>query len=335
MKMENRINAFAALGQRLKHWENSEREAIYDRTQAENPWFTTQSLDLAVRGIQKFLNAEKLHDLVSKYTFKSEPKKVGVAMAGNIPLVGFHDLMCVLLSGHSIVIKPSSQDSVLIRFIKDQLVNIEPVFAEKIFIEERLNHVDALIATGSDNTARYFEYYFRKIPHIIRKNRSSCAILVGEEPAEELNALGTDVFSYFGLGCRNVSKLFVPADYKFDGLFKSWESFASIIHHHKYANNYDYRKSIYLVNRDAFFDNGFILITENKGLVSPISVLFFEYYEDQKDLHQKIDEQKDKIQCIVSAQGWWPGSVAFGQSQFPELTDFADGVDTLNFLQLL
>jgi hypothetical protein len=335
MKMENRINAFATLGQRLNHWENGEKEALYDRVQAENPWFTTPNLDLAFRGIQKFLTPEKLHELVSGYTFKSEPKKVGVAMAGNIPLVGFHDLLCVLLSGHSIVIKPSSQDSVLIRFIKDQLIDIEPAFAEKIFIEERLNHVDALIATGSDNTARYFEYYFRKIPHIIRKNRSSCAILVGEEPAEELSALGNDVFSYFGLGCRNVSKLFVPADYKFDGMFRSWENFSSIIHHHKYANNYDYRKSIYLVNRDPFFDNGFVLITENKALVSPISVLFFEYYEDQKDLHQKMEEQKDKIQCIVSAQGWWPGSVGFGQAQFPDVADFADGVNTLAFLQSL
>lgn len=332
MKLEARISAFAKLGEKLKYLAGDEREMVYEKAQMENPWFTKANIELSFRGIGKFLTEDKLSSLASRYKFKEESKSIGVAMAGNIPLVGFHDFLCVLISGNTLVMKPSSQDSVLINFIKDELIKIEPEFSNKIFIEERLNAVDAIIATGSDNTARYFEYYFRNKPHVIRKNRSSCAILLGEEPATELKNLGDDVFSYFGLGCRNVSKLFVPVGYDFIPLLKSWEGFSSIIHHHKYANNYDYRKSIFLINKNDHFDTGFLLVLENENLVSPISVIYFEYYVNQEDLNEKITTQKEKLQCIVSAKGWFKGSVPFGQSQFPEIDDYADGMDTLSFL---
>lgn len=333
MKIEDRIDAFTRLGKRLSGLDIEKKELLFEKTRNENPWFVRESVETALLGIQKFLVKEELAAFVSPYTFKEEPKKIGVAMAGNIPLVGFHDFLCVLLSGHQIFMKPSSQDSLLIHFMKDELIEVEPRFAENIFIEERLNKVDAFIATGSDNTARYFEYYFRNKPHLIRKNRASCAVIVGEEPTDELRELGKDVFTYFGLGCRNVSKVFVPVGYEFDTMFKSWEGYSSIIHHNKYVNNYDYRKSIYLVNRDIFLDTGFLMATENENLVSPISVLYFEYYSSQSELKDKISKQKEKIQCIVSAQGWFKGSVPFGQAQFPRINDFADGIDTLAFLE--
>jgi hypothetical protein len=243
-------------------------------------------------------------------------------MAGNIPLVGFHDLLCVLISGHRLSAKLSSQDSVLMRYVVEKLVAIEPRFKDYISFVERMNDADAVIATGSDNTARYFEYYFRNIPHIIRKNRSSCAILRGTETNEQLIALGKDVFSYFGLGCRNVSKLFVPKDYDFKRLLDLWQPYHDVFNHHKYVNNYDYNKSILLVNRTPHLDNGFVLITENKALVSPISVVYYEVGEP--------DPSSDKIQCVVSAE-----HVPFGKTQEPELTDYADRVDTLKFLTAL
>jgi hypothetical protein len=177
-----------------------------------------------------------------------------------------------------------------------------------------------VIATGSDNTARYFEYYFRTKPHIIRKNRSSIAVLTGNETDDQLIALGKDVFSYFGLGCRNVSKLVVPEGYDFTRPLRLWEVYHDVSNHHKYVNNYDYNKSILLINGTHHFDNGFALLTPNEALVSPISVL---YYATSADL------ASDKIQCIV---GSGANYIPFGTTQEPTLTDYADNVDTLKFL---
>jgi len=336
MDLTERISAFAELGNVINRLNTDERAALADRAGQQNAWFTRESVILALEGITKFLSADALHRWTSVYSLNpTQPKTIGVAMAGNIPLVGFHDFLCILLSGHQLKAKLSSQDSVLIRFLSDHLLKIEPRFKERIQFAEQLKEIDAVIATGSDNTSRYFEYYFRNIPHIIRKNRSSCAILLGEEPSEELNTLGNDVFSYFGLGCRNVSKLYVPEGYSFNALLDSWNSYSNIVNHHKYANNYDYQKSIMLVNSVPFLDNGFIMITENNSLVSPISVLFYETYSDQNDLKQKLISQKEKIQCIVSAKAWYPGSIAFGKAQYPEVWDYADNVDTLKFLSTL
>jgi hypothetical protein len=318
MKLSERINAFAKLGDALHSIEPGDKNVLYRNANNSNAWFTPQQCDLALKGICKFLVKDELERWVSNYDMPADVRKVGVVMAGNIPLVGFHDLLCVLISGHHLAAKPSIQDTVLMRYVVEQLVSIEPQFGDYISFVERLNDVEAVIATGSDNTARYFEYYFRSKPHIIRKNRTSVAVLHGNESDEQLVALGKDVFSYFGLGCRNVSKLIVPEGYDFVRILGLWEVYHDVANHHKYVNNYDYNKSILLVNRAPHLDNGFVLLTENEALVSPISVVYYS---------TSVDLKSDKIQCIVSADG-----VPFGKSQEPGLTDYADNVDTLKFL---
>ena len=336
MTLEDRIETFAQLGNKIKSLSINEMDSLTDKVRNENAWFVPENTKMALQGISKFLDKEVLKKWISNYSIKNpSSKRIGVAMAGNIPLVGFHDLLCVLLSGHQLVAKLSSQDSVLMNFIKDRLIEINPAFSEEIFFEERLKNLDGMIATGSDNTSRYFEYYFRNIPHIIRKNRTSCAVILGEETPEEFNELGKDIFSYFGLGCRNVSKIYVPENFDFIPLLDNLESFQSIIHHHKYANNYDYQKSIMLVNQTHFYDTGYLMLTENQTLVSPISVVYYELYRDQDDLNSKLQSHQEKIQCIVSAKGWYKKSTAFGGAQFPEVNDYADGIDTLSFLSSL
>lgn len=336
MDLIQRISALAELGNQINRLNADEKATLADQAAQHNAWFTSEYVALALEGVARFLSPDSLNKWTGSYSLNTvTPKTIGVAMAGNIPLVGFHDFLCVLLSGNKLKAKLSSQDSVLLQALTEKLVHIEPGFESLINFEERLNNIDAVIATGSDNTSRYFEYYFRNIPSIIRKNRSSCAILMGEETAEQLVELGIDVFSYFGLGCRNVSKVFVPEGYSFIPLLDSWPTYSNISNHHKYANNYDYQKSILLVNGVTFLDNGFVLVTENSALVSPISVLFFETYKDQNDLNEKISLQSEKIQCMVSANGWYPGSVPFGKAQYPDVWDYADNVDTLKFLSSL
>jgi hypothetical protein len=334
MNLTQRIAAFTKLGDKINQVQPFELQQIIENVKNQNPWFTEENIKKALQGITKFLVKSSLEKWTSKYELNpGEPKKIGVAMAGNIPLVGFHDFLCILVAGHQAVIKLSSQDSILLKWITDLLVAIDPRFSIFISFQDRLNHVDAMIATGSDNTARYFEYYFRNVPHIIRRNRSSCAVILGEESVEELNTLGIDVFTYFGLGCRNVSKLYVPEGYSLIALLDSWAPYHNIIHHHKYCNNYDYQKSILLVNRIPFLDTGYVLLTENEALVSPISTVYYETYRDQNDLSQKLKNQKEKLQCIVSAKGWYKESIAFGKAQFPDVWDYADHVDTLHFLE--
>jgi hypothetical protein len=336
MNLTQRISAFAELGNQINRLNTDEKATLADQAAQRNPWFTPEYVALALAGVSQFLSDGTLKKWTAPYSLDtSTPKTIGVAMAGNIPMVGFHDFLCVLISGNKLKAKLSSQDEVLLRAITQKLIHIEPRFEPLINFEERLNNVDAVIATGSDNTSRYFEYYFRNIPNIIRKNRTSCAVIMGDETTEQFIELGKDVFSYFGLGCRNVSKVFVPEGYSFTPLLDSWPGYSNIGNHHKYANNYDYQKSILLVNGVTFLDNGFVLVTENSALVSPISVLFFETYKNQDDLHEKINSQKEKIQCIVSANGWYPESVPFGKAQYPEVWDYADNVDTLKFLNNL
>ncbi len=333
MKLEERINAFTRLGGKIDNLSNKERETIHQHVARSNPWFTPDSINLSLSGITYLLKENNLTRWVKSYSESTKKNiKIGMAMAGNIPLVGFHDYLCVLLSGHQAVIKLSTQDAYLLPVIHAWLIELEPRFKDSVHFEERLKNIDGMIATGSDNTARYFEFYFRKIPHIIRKNRSSVAIIMGEEEKPQLKDLAQDVFSYFGLGCRNVSKLFVPEGYEFNNLFESWEDYKEIIHHHKYANNYDYQKSILLMNKTPHLDNGFILLTQNNQLVSPISVVYFETYTTLSDLKKKLLAQRNKIQCMVSAHGWYKESVPFGKAQFPELADYSDGVDTMKFL---
>ena len=333
IQREDRISAFAAVGKILQNLRDSERSEVHRRARAENSWFTEQSVDQALAGVQRYLNADKLREWTRHLpNVPASVKTVGVVMAGNIPLVGFHDFLTVLISGHTLWGKLSSQDGYLLRYLAQLLTEIEPRFEEHIRWVDKLKEADAIIATGSDNTARYFEYYFAKYPHIIRKNRTGVGVLRGDESSEELHRLGQDVFQYFGLGCRNVSKLWVPPNYNFVPLIEAWEPYQDVLLHHKYHNNYDYNKSIHLVNGDPFLDTGFALLKENEALVSPISMIFYETYSNRSDLEQKLAVQQEKIQCVVSEGGWWPNSIPFGQAQQPELWDYADGVDTLAFV---
>jgi len=303
-----------------------------------NPWFTKDFLIKAIHSIGESLSLEKINLWLSKYENNHKgdttSKTVGVVMAGNLPLVGFHDYLSVLISGNNLLAKLSHSDNKLLPLIHQILISFEPVFEGKaVFTEHTLKDFDAIIATGSSNTARYFEYYFGKYPNIIRKNRNGVAILNGRETAKELEGLADDVFMYFGLGCRNISKLFVPEGYDFDTLFLAFKKYSNITHHNKYANNYDYNKSIFMVNKIKFLDNGFVLLKEESSFSSPISVLHFEYYNRSEDLLPKLEIQKDKIQCLLSCESFGNiQSLPFGKAQQPELWDYADGVDTLEFL---
>ena len=251
-------------------------------------------------------------------------------MAGNIPAVGFHDLMTIVLSGHACVVKLSSQDSFLMTTLIQKILTINPNL--EIRIVDKLNEVDALIATGSDNSAKYFEYYFKTKPHIIRRNRTSVAILNGKETEADFLNLGKDITDFYGLGCRNVSKIYVPENYDFTKFYDSIEPLGDIFYHNKYKNNYDYNKSIYLVNMMPHYDNGFMILAPSDNLVSPISVVFYEEYKDEITLKDKIGANEDKIQCIVSKNAWFDKSLNLGDAQKPKLWDYADGVDTMIFL---
>lgn len=329
---KQRIMAFIQLGHLLKNPDEQLKQIIASAKQY-NAWFTPESTAQAVEAIANMLNESDLNKWIGQYPEKSDKQyAIGLILAGNIPLVGFHDILCVLASGNKALIKLSSQDKLLIPYILNKLVEIESAFSEQFDFIERLQNFDAVIATGSNNTSRYFDYYFSKVPNIIRKNRNSIAVLNGIESREELHALGHDIFDYFGLGCRNVSKIYVPKGYKFDTFFESIEDFKWIADHHKYNNNYDYNKSIFLVNMDKHLDNGFLLLKEDERLASPLAVLYSEEYKNIVELDKKLLTQEDQIQCIVSNEHLSMKSFAFGESQCPALWDYADGVDTMGFL---
>ncbi len=331
MKVEDRISAFVNLGHKIDNLQGEELAELAGRARQENPWFTEDNVKRALKGISYMLEKSKLEKWISSYSLKeSTPKIVGIVMAGNIPMVGFHDLLCVLISGHYAAIKPSSDDQFLTNTLVNWITEIEPRFKRNIEIREHLTNIDAVIATGSDNTSRYFEYYFKDIPHVIRKNRTSIAVLNGEESEEDLKKLGEDIFSYFGLGCRNVSKVYTPKGFDLRQTFPHFESFNDCINHHKYRNNYDYYKSIYLVNKTPHLDTGALLTVSTDDLVSPVSVLYHQEYDSMENLNKVLEESKEKIQCIVSKK-----NIPFGKAQQPELWDYADDVDTMKFLMEL
>jgi hypothetical protein len=332
------INVLSELGTQLTHPNEQLLEIINDE-QHYNAWFTAGSVLQAVTAIGKMLNTRDLTAWLLKYTMRQNNpcKRIGLILAGNIPMVGFHDVLCVLASGNHALIKSSSQDARLIKYVLQMLINIDNSFADKYSFVERLENFDAVIATGSNNTSRYFEYYFGKVPHIIRKNRNSMALLTGDETQEQLHALGHDIFDYYGLGCRNVSKLLVPMGYNFNFFFESIEAYQPIINHHKYNNNYDYNKSIYLVNSDKHFDNGFLLLKEDDRFASPLAVLYYGYYQNLPSAQDYLKAESDKIQCLVSKAPLQvkTQAVDFGMSQQPALWDYADGLDTMEFLLTL
>ncbi len=344
MLQSERLQTFVALGNFLRSASaQSELNQVTQQAHYKNNWFTPANSLVALKAIaDEFLNADKLTTWLNQYPDKpNQPCTVGVVMAGNIPAVGFHDLLCVLMSGHRLLAKLSNQDFVLIHYLIQKLKEINPAFDSLITEAERLNAADAYIATGSNNTARYFDYYFAKKPHVIRKNRTSVGLLMGEESEEEFQKLGHDLSDYYGLGCRNVSTLLVPEGYDFVPLLRALEPQASLyLNNHKYQNNYDYNKSIYLINAVPHLDNGYLLLTQNDGLVSPISVVYYQTYRTLADATAWFDERADRIQVVASAQGWYTGSpalpgVPFGQTQRPGLRDYADGIDTMSFLTQL
>ncbi len=305
----------------------------YKKAIASNAWFVKENLDFALQQWADLLSDQKLKAWLDGYQDDSvfEPKSIGVVMAGNLPLVGFHDFLCVLASGNRFLGKLSSADQYLIPALAEILIKTEPRFRDEIsFTLGKLNNFDAIIATGSNNSARYFEYYFGKYPHIIRKNRNGVAVLTGEE--KKLDLLAEDIFRYFGLGCRNVSKLYVPQDYSFDHFMGSVQNFEWVRNHHKYFNNYEYNKSILMVNRVPHFDNGFLILKEDHQIASPISVLHYEYYNDLKTLNKQLAFDKDLLQCVVSENDEIKNSIRPGETQKPGLWDYADGIDTMKFL---
>lgn len=343
LTIEQRLNAFIQLGQKLRNADEVLKQLIESAYQ-HNAWFTPQNTERAVLETSDMLNAEdlkiwlgKYHEKISRNRDNFQPLKIGLVLAGNIPLVGFHDILSVLAAGHIAMVKLSSQDQKIIPHILAMLVNIEPAFSDQIQYAERLENFDAVIATGSDNTSRYFEYYFGKVPNIIRKNRNSVAVLTGNETKAELEALGHDIFDYYGLGCRNVSKIFVPAGFPFNTLFKGIEQFNSVGDHHKYRNNYDYNKSVLLLNKVKHFDNGFLLIKADEALASALAVLHYEEYTDLPSVTEKLKAQGNRIQCVVTNADLETinQKCGYGKSQSPRLWDYADGIDTMNFLTTL
>lgn len=301
------------------------------RAQGRNGWFTEDNVRHMLRSLATMLQPEAMEEWLHAYaglTSDRPVKVVGLITAGNIPLVGFHDLLCILLSGHRIRMKVSSDDAGLTLAVLDLLRLIAPDLAAQVSItDQKLGDVDAVIATGSNNTARYFEHYFRHLPRIIRKNRTSVAVLDGSETDAELEALGEDLFRYFGLGCRNVSKLYVPTDFDLDRVFKAIYPWAHLAQHHKWANNYEYHKAIWLMDRVPLIENGFVLFKEDTGLHSPLGSVFFQRHADRSAAEAALAGQRDQIQCIVGH-----GHVPFGSAQCPGPQDYADGVDTMGFL---
>lgn len=347
--IESRINTFAELGQFLNQFSRKKiekNEAVLHNdlffdgfkhqikiASEHNSWFTKENILFSLESWAEALSTENLKKWVSKEPFSNDTNKtVAIIMAGNIPLVGFHDFLAVLISGHSVLVKQSSNDKHLLPFLAKYLEYVNANFKQKItFTEEKLEGYDAVIATGSNNTARYFEYYFKDKPSIIRKNRNSVAVIQGNETEQDFENLSEDVFRYFGLGCRSVSKLFVPTNFDFNQFFQGMYNQQEIINNAKYANNYDYNKAVYLMSEFDILENGFLMIKEDESYASPIASIFYEYYENATDLKIKLHQEAEKIQCIV-AHNFLDTEVKFGQTQYPQLWDYADGVNTLEFL---
>ncbi|MEZ5015967.1 MAG: acyl-CoA reductase [Flavipsychrobacter sp.] len=326
ISLDTRIDLLDKLAQYIssndEQWLNTKRRAM-----DANGWFTQDNINLALDSItNNFLQRDLLEKWVANYSIKDEKKTIGIIMAGNIPLVGFHDFLCGFISGHNLLLKLSSKDEILLKHLIQVLIEWEPELTETIKTTELLKNCDAYIATGSNNSARYFEQYFGKYPNIIRKNRTSVALLDGAETKEDLLNLGNDIFNYFGLGCRNVTKLYIPEGYSIPNFLDAMTPFKDIINHHKYKNNYDYHLAIYLLNKVPYHSDDTLLMVENELPFSAVSVLHYEYYKDKKQLISSL-QNDDRIQAIVGE-----GAIPFGQSQKPTLNDYADGVDTMLFL---
>jgi hypothetical protein len=347
VKREELIKGFVQLGKLMvalgegKEWndfsigvteeEYGELNVVINKQIGYNGWFKKENVQKSLLSLGTQLTEDNLKNWLERYAYSEQPKKVALIMAGNIPLVGFHDFLCVLLSGNVAVCKLSSDDKTLLPALASHLMQFVPAVKERIeFTTGRIGVVDAVIATGSDNSLQYFEQYFGKYPHIFRRNRTSLAVITGEETKEDFDALGHDIFDYFGLGCRNVSHLLIPRGFDLNRFFEGIIGHSEVVNHHKYANNYDYNKAVYLLNQQQLLDNNFVLLRESNSLFSPLSMVHYQYYNNPEEVSAFISTHQDQIQAIVGHN-----YIPFGQSQCPMLDDYADGVDTMRFLETI
>ncbi|SHF66859.1 acyl-CoA reductase [Chryseobacterium vrystaatense] len=344
MNIENQVLGLIKLSEYIKEYlaknteddngTDTEFELLLKRSEIENPWFTIDNQKFALNEWANLLTQENINNWIRNYSVSKISKRVGLILAGNIPLVGFHDVISVVLSGHIPLIKLSSKDKLMVPFLLKKWNGFSGGAVQFEFVE-RLENFDAVIATGSNNTARYLEYYFKNHLSIIRKNRTSAAVLKGDETPEELQLLAEDIFRYFGLGCRNVTRVFIPEDFVINRLFESFVGFQDIINHHKYANNYDYNRAVYLLNQDKFWDNNFVMMKEDEKLFSPLSVINFSRYSYLEEVENFIAENEENIQCIVAKEELGLDSIPFGEAQHPSLDTYADNVDTMKFLEVV
>jgi len=334
MKLKDRVDAIVKLGVYLEKLFIKENSELLSKVEFTNAWFTKENVKKAINIWGNQLKLDIINSWLNPYSLPSETQKkeVLIIMAGNIPLVGLHDFISVVICGHKAAIKKSSADCILIDVIIDELFKIDKRFKSYVEFVENVKEMsfDAVIATGSDNSAKYFDYYFKDSKRIIRRNRRSIAVLDGNESQADLKLLSEDIFSYFGLGCRNVSKLFLPKGYDLDKLFKVFFDFSNIINHRKYANNYEYNKAIFLIGGNKILENGFVMLKEEESLFSPVAMIYYEYYSSIDKVNSFIEKNNDYIQCVVSSE-----KTPFGEAQNPNLWDYADGVDTVSFLKSL
>ena len=344
MNIEKQISGLCKLSVYIKEFLEKDPEyfneiddkfqAILRKSEIENSWFTIENQKFGLNQWANLLTENTIKNWLAKYEVAKTPKKVGLILAGNIPMVGFHDVISVILSNHTPMIKLSSKDQTMLPFLLSKWNEFSDGNINYEFVE-RLTDFEAVIATGSNNTARYLEYYFKDSLSIIRKNRTSVAVLKGDETVEELQLLAEDIFRYFGLGCRNVTRLFIPQDFLIDKIFESFLNFNQVINHHKYANNYEYNRAIYLLNQDRFWDNNFVMLKEDDDLFSPLSVLNFSRYNTIEEVQNFISNNEESIQAIVAKPELGLDSIYFGEAQNPGLDTYADKVDTMKFLEVI
>ena len=335
MNIEHRKSAFVRLGQWMRDVDKDSIEAVLQQAHNENQWFTPENSLAAIRNLGQMLVEKQLNEWLANYEFKeNEPKRIGIIMAGNIPLVGFHDLLCVLLSGNVAVVKMSKDDKVLLPFVLERLFEIEPALKPQVELAEKLENYDAAIATGSNNSAMHFEYYFRKVPHIIRRNRNAVAVISGNETPEELADLGHDIFDYFGLGCRNVSQIYLPQDFDIGRFYEPLQQYSEIINHNKYANNHTFQKAIHIMNLVPIFDNDFLILVEHEQIASPTATCHYQRYNDIIEVEKVLTSKQDQVQCIIAQPNTLKiiKTYPFGKGQQPKLWDYADGADTMRWV---
>ncbi|RZK49322.1 MAG: acyl-CoA reductase [Pedobacter sp.] len=336
IKKEKFLSAYIQLGKYL-NTDSEELQDIVAKAARNNAWFQESEIKKAITALAFMLNEDDLNIWFDQINLTDNPKKVGLILAGNIPMVGIHDILCVIASGHSALVKLSSSDTILIPFIVSKLSQFESSISHRIEYVDRIQGYEAIIATGSNNSARYFDFYFGKVPNIIRKNRNSVAILNGNESDEQIHNLGRDIFDYFGLGCRNVSKIYLPKNYPIEKFYIPLSPYKVVLDNFKYQNNYDYNKSIYLVNLEQHYDNGFILLKESASFSSPLGVLYFEYYDNLSELTDHLNQHLHELQCVLCEDPIQLNKTClkFGNSQHPRLWDYADDINTLKFLENL